>query len=148
VHHDDTCAGRSALPEFAPLVSISDPQRIPLPDLNWVSTIYYGLPEKLLSPRFDQLPGYLEFLGRIAPEKGPDVAIRIARKAGLPLRVAKIPRSESRYFKEKIKPLLAGNRIEFLRSYEVLSSRRENLSIPPSITPDQGRVVSNQVVDF
>lgn len=59
----------------APLVSISDHQRIPLPDLNWVGTIY-------------------------------------------------------------------------LRCYEALSSRRENISIPPSITPDQGRAGSNQVVAF
>jgi glycosyltransferase involved in cell wall biosynthesis len=84
-------------------------------DLNWLGTIYHGLPEKLLSPRFDGQAGYLAFLGRIAPEKGPDVAIRIARTAGLPLRIAaKIPRSQSRYFREKIKPLLDGNRIEFI----------------------------------
>jgi glycosyltransferase involved in cell wall biosynthesis len=99
----------------APFISISDHQRIPLPDLNWLGTIYHGLPKKLLSPRFDRQAGYLAFLGRIAPEKGPDVAIRIARAAGLPLRIAaKIPRSQSRYFREKIKPLLDGNRIEFI----------------------------------
>ena len=99
----------------APLISISDHQRIPLPDLNWVGTIYHGLPEKLLSPRLDLKGGYLAFLGRIAPEKGPDVAIRIARAAGLPLRIAaKVPRAESRYFKEQIRPLLDGDGVDFV----------------------------------
>ena len=56
-----TLHGRLDLPEFArglphcsrtvPLVSISDSQRTPLPDLNWVGTVYHGMPENLLTPR-------------------------------------------------------------------------------------------------
>jgi hypothetical protein len=46
-------------------------------------------------------------------------------------------------FKARIKPLLDGNCMGFLLSHEMLSSRRETLSILPSITPDQGRDVSN-----
>jgi glycosyltransferase involved in cell wall biosynthesis len=119
-----TMHGRLDLPSLSaltrrfastPMVSISDHQRIPLPDLNWVDTIYHGLPEKLLSASFRPEGGYLAFLGRVAPEKGPDVAIRIAKAAGLTLRIAaKIPRSESRFFKEKIRPLLDSNRVEFI----------------------------------
>ena len=54
-------------PEAA-LVSISNSQRLPLPDMNWVDTIYHGLPRDLL--KFNAQPGkYLAFIGRIAPEK-------------------------------------------------------------------------------
>ena len=82
-----TMHGRLDLPEWqplfnlfnnAPLVSISDAQRRPLPQARYVGTVLHGLPENLLTPQ----PGpkdYLAFLGRIAPEKGPDKAIRIAR---------------------------------------------------------------------
>jgi glycosyltransferase involved in cell wall biosynthesis len=98
----------------APFISISDHQRRPLPDLNWAGTIYHGLPKQLLSPCLNPQGAYLAFLGRIAPEKGPDVAIRTARAAGLPLQIAaKIPRAETRYFKEQIKPLL-GNGVDFI----------------------------------
>ena len=101
--------------KHAPLISISDSQRVPLSEFNWIGTVYHGLPPDLLSPQTRPTSSYLAFLGRISPEKGPDVAIRIARLAGLPLRIAaKIPRSESRYFKEHIRPLLDGNRVEFV----------------------------------
>jgi glycosyltransferase involved in cell wall biosynthesis len=98
----------------APFISISDSQRTPLTALNWVDTIYHGLPERLLRPKLR--PGsYLAFLGRFTPEKGADVAIRLARQAQLPLRIAaKIPRQQSHYFKEQIEPLLDGNQIEFV----------------------------------
>ncbi|HET7361452.1 MAG TPA: glycosyltransferase, partial [Salinimicrobium sp.] len=57
-----------------PLVSISDSQRSPLPNSNWVSTIYHGLPKNLLE--FNGEKGeYLAFLGRISPEKRLDRAI-------------------------------------------------------------------------
>jgi glycosyltransferase involved in cell wall biosynthesis len=71
----------------APFVSISNNQRKPLPEANWVGTVYHGLPPKLLEPRF-QPERRLAFLGRISPEKGPDIAIRLARAAGMPLRIA------------------------------------------------------------
>ena len=67
-----------------PLVSISDGQRAPVPFMNWVSTIHHGLPRDLLT--YSKGPGkYLAFLGRISPEKRPDLAIDIARKAGIPV---------------------------------------------------------------
>jgi glycosyltransferase involved in cell wall biosynthesis len=98
----------------APFVSISDNQRTPLPALNWAATIYHGLPADLLTP-VSRPQGYLAFLGRITPEKGPDIAIRVARAAKMPLKIAaKIPRGETRYFQEEIKPLLDGNQVEFI----------------------------------
>jgi glycosyltransferase involved in cell wall biosynthesis len=54
-------------------------------------------------------------LGRIDPEKGPDVAIRVAHGAGVPLHIAaKIPQGQNRYFQEKIKPLIEGNGAHFV----------------------------------
>jgi glycosyltransferase involved in cell wall biosynthesis len=63
-----------------------------------------GFPPDLL--KLSERPeGYLAFLGRISPEKGPDVAIRVAHAAKLPLRIAaKLPRTENRYFNAIIKP--------------------------------------------
>jgi glycosyltransferase involved in cell wall biosynthesis len=118
-----TLHGRLDLPELAALyqrytdialVSISDAQRRPLPDVNWVRTIHHGLPADLL--RFSPGPGqYLAFLGRIAPEKRPDRAIRIARRAGIPLRIAaKVEASDRAYYEAEIRPLLAGAGVEFV----------------------------------
>ncbi|MBW3550722.1 MAG: glycosyltransferase, partial [Proteobacteria bacterium] len=74
-------------PQF-PLVSISQRQRAPLPDANWFGTVHHGLPLELypLTPR--PRGGYLAFLGRTSPEKGLARAIAVARRAGLPLRIA------------------------------------------------------------
>jgi glycosyltransferase involved in cell wall biosynthesis len=103
-----TCHGRLDLPGLstvvqsfpaAPFVSISNNQRLPLPEANWIGTVYHGLPPTLLRPSFGE-GSYLAFLGRLTAEKGPDVAIRIAKACGAPLRIAaKLPRGESRYYK-------------------------------------------------
>jgi glycosyltransferase involved in cell wall biosynthesis len=98
----------------AHFVSISDAQRNPLPDANWAATVYHGLPENLLTPNYEP-KGYLAFLGRITPDKGPETAIQLARAAGLPLKIAaKIVRSERRYFTQRIEPLLDGTDVEFV----------------------------------
>ena len=96
----------------APFVSISDSQRSQLPAARWAGTVYHGRPEQSLRPRFE--PGeYLAFLGRLTPDKGPEVAIRLARAANMPLRMAaKIPRGEAAYYKERLEPSLDGDRIQ------------------------------------
>src|SRR5205823_8714066 len=78
----------------AAFISISENQRAPLRDANWLGTVYHGMPPESLRPSF--APGrYLAFLGRLSAEKGPEIAIRIARMAGMPLRIAaKVPRVE------------------------------------------------------
>jgi glycosyltransferase involved in cell wall biosynthesis len=98
----------------AGLVSISEDHRKPLPKANWLATIHHGMPISILQPSYE--PGrYLVFLGRLTREKGPDVAIRLARAANLPLRMAaKIPRSETRYYQEHLKPLVDGERIQLI----------------------------------
>jgi glycosyltransferase involved in cell wall biosynthesis len=97
-----------------PLVSISDAQRSPLSFMNWVSTIYHGLPRDLLT--YSEGPGkYLAFLGRISPEKRPDLAIDVARKAGIPIKLAaKVDVVDRAYFDQVIKPRLALPGVEYI----------------------------------
>ena len=118
-----TLHGRLDLPDLAPLyarfrdmplVSISDAQRRPLPSVNWLATVHHGLPPDLFTFR-ERHGDYLAFLGRISPEKRPDRAIEIARRAGMPLKMAaKIDRVDQAYFDERIRPLLDGHDVEFV----------------------------------
>lgn len=97
-----------------PVVSISDNQREPLPHANYAATIHHGLPERLLLPGFGG-GGYLAFLGRISPEKAPDAAIRIAIRAGMPLKIAaKVDRVDQQYFDEVVRPLLDTPLVDFI----------------------------------
>ena len=118
-----TLHGRLDLPELsrvydcfgdAPLVSISDAQRRPLARANFVATVHHGLPPDLLTPQ-PLSRDYLAFLGRICPEKSPDRAIRIARAAGLKLKIAaKVDRVDREYFETTIRPLIDGDEIEMI----------------------------------
>jgi glycosyltransferase involved in cell wall biosynthesis len=122
--HVTTLHGRLDVPDLVPLyrefrdiplISISDAQREPLPWANWQATVHHGLPGELYS--FHEEPGsYLAFLGRISPEKGCDRAIEIARRAGLPLKIAaKVAEGPDReYFESIIRPLLREPGVEFL----------------------------------
>ena len=95
-------------------VSISDAQRTPLPNAHWAGTVYHGLPENLIRPSFAP-EGYLAFLGRICPEKGPETAIQLARAANLPLKIAaKVDKVDRAYFKSKVKPLIDGKTVEYI----------------------------------
>ena len=98
----------------ARFVSISDDQRRPLPDANWIGTIQHGLPSDLFRPSYEQ-GSYLAFLGRLTVEKGPEDAIRIARAAQKPLRIAaKIPRAETLYFKKHLEPHIDGEKVQLV----------------------------------
>jgi glycosyltransferase involved in cell wall biosynthesis len=97
-----------------PVVSISDSQRVPLPEANFVATVLHGLPQNLLS-KGEGRGGYLAFLGRVSPEKAPDAAIRIAARAGIPLKIAaKVDRVDREYFKTTVEPLLGQADVEFI----------------------------------
>jgi glycosyltransferase involved in cell wall biosynthesis len=104
--------------EFAgvPLVSISHAQRAPLAAVrpSWVATIHHGIPVREVP--FSATPGeYLAFLGRISPEKGPDLAIEIAIRTGIPLRIAaKVDPVDRAYFEADIEPRLRHPLITFL----------------------------------
>jgi glycosyltransferase involved in cell wall biosynthesis len=118
-----TLHGRQDLPDFLPafrafremqLVSISDDQRRPIPDARFAGTVHHGLPEGLIP--FDRAGGdYLAFIGRISPEKRPDRAIEIAKKARMKLKIAaKVDHADRAYFAERIAPLLDDPAIEFV----------------------------------
>ncbi|QDU14091.1 GDP-mannose-dependent alpha-(1-2)-phosphatidylinositol mannosyltransferase [Gimesia maris] len=96
-----------------PVVSISDAQRRFIPDANWVSTVYNGIP---VNENFNDSPGdYLLFLGRFCPDKGPEEAIDIALKSNFRLKMAaKVDASDKAYFESRIAPLLEHPLIEYL----------------------------------
>ncbi|MGR4930899.1 glycosyltransferase family 4 protein [Bradyrhizobium canariense] len=98
----------------APFVSISADQRRPLPEANWIATIQHGLTKDMFRPSYE--PGsYLAFLGRLTADKGPEDAIRIARAARMPLRIAaKIPRAETAYFKNELEPNIDGQAVQLV----------------------------------
>jgi len=118
-----TLHGRLDLPEHqpvfttfssVPVISISNAQRRPVPQANWVRTIHHGLPAQLLTPK-PVTPSYLAVLGRIAPEKGVDRAIRIAIRCGIPLKIAaKVDRADQEYYDEIIKPLIDHQLIDYI----------------------------------
>jgi glycosyltransferase involved in cell wall biosynthesis len=123
IRHVTTLHGRLDIEELTPLyqeysdmpvVSISDAQRLPLPDAGWVATVHHGLPLELFS--FHPTPGnYLAFLGRISPEKGVDRAIAIATACGERLRIAaKVDAADRDYFERDIRPLLDNPLVEFI----------------------------------
>jgi glycosyltransferase involved in cell wall biosynthesis len=97
-----------------PVISISNAQRAPIPWANWEATVYHGLPK--LQFRFCAGGGgYLAFLGRISPEKRADRAIEIAKRTGMPLKIAaKVDRADRRYFKRVIEPLLNNPSVEWV----------------------------------
>jgi glycosyltransferase involved in cell wall biosynthesis len=118
-----TLHGRQDLPDLhnlyrafpdMPLVSISNAQRIPVADANFVATVYHGVPRDLTLTR-EPRGGYLAFLGRISPEKRVDRAIAIARAAGLPLKIAaKVDRVDEAYFHAEIEELLRQPGVDFI----------------------------------
>src|SRR6202140_2637591 len=118
-----TLHGRLDLPEHqpvfttfssVPVISISNSQRRPLPQARWVRTIHHGQPERLLMPQ-PVTPRYFAFLGRIAPEKGVDRAIRIAQHCGIPLKIAaKVDNADRDYYQEKLRPLLDSTNTEYI----------------------------------
>jgi glycosyltransferase involved in cell wall biosynthesis len=127
-----TLHGRLDLPDLPrvyarfldmPLVSISNSQRVPLPRACWIGTVYNAVDLAQL-PFHPQSGDYLAFLGRITPDKGLDRAIHIARRVGLPLKVAaRMPlansedpttRGDWEYYRQVIAPLLREPGIEYI----------------------------------
>jgi glycosyltransferase involved in cell wall biosynthesis len=119
-----TLHGRQDLPDLKPLyigfsdmplVSISNAQRRPIPNANFVATIHHGIPKHLYEPTFKPRGGYLAFIGRISPEKRPDRAIKLARTLGIPLKIAaKVDKVDEVYFREQIAPLINQPGVEYI----------------------------------
>ncbi|MBI3542180.1 MAG: glycosyltransferase family 4 protein [Deltaproteobacteria bacterium] len=97
-----------------PYVSISDSQRAPMPHLGWTATIQHGIDVNAFEAR-PVAGDYLAFLGRFSAEKGAHVAIEIARRAGIPLKLAaKVDEAYPEYYEREIKPKLDGRNVEYL----------------------------------
>src|SRR5262249_46530930 len=89
-----------------PVISISDAQRRPVPRAARIRTIHHGPPGHLFTAQ-PVSPTYFGFLGRISPEKGVDQAVWIARRCGLPLKIAaKVDAVDRDYFESEIRKLL------------------------------------------
>jgi glycosyltransferase involved in cell wall biosynthesis len=118
-----TLHGRLDLPDLVPIyrtfrempvISISNSQRRPLPWLNWEGTVYHGMSRDRYS-FYPKGGDYLAFLGRTSPEKGLDRAIEIAKRTGMPLKIAaKIDKADTEYFEAVIKPMLDTSLVEFI----------------------------------
>jgi glycosyltransferase involved in cell wall biosynthesis len=120
-----TVHGRLDLPHLArlyrdftdvPLVSISAAQRAPLAavGVTWTGTVHHGLPLERY-PFVAEPDEYLAFLGRLSPEKQPEMAIEVARRLGLRLRVAaKIDAADREYVERVVAPLLDDPLVEFI----------------------------------
>jgi len=118
-----TLHGRLDIPElqdvynvfpYQNLISISQNQRLPIPQGNFIKTVYHGLPENL-HHQGDGEGEYLAFLGRISPEKGIERAIEIALATNTKLKIAaKIDKADFAYYEKDIKLLLDHPLIEYI----------------------------------
>ncbi len=98
----------------ARVVAISRAQAADAGDIPIAAVIHHGI-EPTEIPFGAGDGGYLLFLGRLAPDKGPGRACEVARAAGWPLKLAARVREpgEGAYFRDEVRPLLGGD-IEFV----------------------------------
>ena len=101
--------------------SISDSDRDP--GLNYVSTAYNGIDPDAFT-FVDRAGDYLLYLARFHPEKGAHLAIEVAKRAGVRLKLAAIPQDVA-YFKEFVEPHIDGDAVQFLG--EVRGAQRDEL---------------------
>jgi glycosyltransferase involved in cell wall biosynthesis len=99
-----------------PFVSISDAQREPRMGLNYQATVYNGI--DVDSYKFYETPNeepYLAFLGRLSPEKGPHLAIEIAKRTGWRLKMAgKVDIVDQEFYETELKPHIDGEQIQYV----------------------------------
>lgn len=101
-------------PSFG-LVSISEAQRKPVPAAHWLATVKHGISPVRFRPPQSPSGAYLAFLGRLSPEKRVDIAIRLALRSQIPLKIAaKVDNADAAYFEAVLKPLLNHPLIEFI----------------------------------
>jgi glycosyltransferase involved in cell wall biosynthesis len=109
-------SGPAILPAYqrsaSHFVSISDSDRSPA--LSYIATVHHGIDLSLL-PASGPLSEDLVVFGRIHPDKGTDLAIEIARRAGRRLLVCGIVQDEA-FYRERIAPQVDGDRVVYLGS--------------------------------
>jgi glycosyltransferase involved in cell wall biosynthesis len=111
--HDESLSTLYKRHPWITYVSISDAQK-QLEEMPRMHTIHHGI--RLEDYRFEsEKKGYLAFLGRMAPVKGPHLAIEVARRAGLPLKLAgEVQPLFDDYWKTQVLPGIDGREIEFV----------------------------------
>jgi glycosyltransferase involved in cell wall biosynthesis len=99
----------SMLHETIHLVSISESQRRPAPQLRYAGLVYNGIPLERYPFRTDK-EDFLLFVGRASPEKGAHTAVDVARRAGkrLVMAVAIKEPHERAYWDTTVQPMLTG----------------------------------------
>ncbi|WP_328460677.1 glycosyltransferase family 4 protein [Actinoplanes sp. NBC_00393] len=109
-------SGSNILPAYrrarSHFVAISDSDRSP--DLDYLATVYHGVDLSALPFHPDGGDDLILF-GRIHPDKGTDIAIEIARRAGRRLVMCGIVQDRD-YFAERVEPLIDGDRVVYLGS--------------------------------
>ena len=136
---------RPLLDEFPdmPLVSISDDQRRLLP-ARWIATVLHGLPRDLYSFSAGD-GGYLAFLGRISPEKRPDRAIEIAKRAGVKLKIAaKVDKVDENYFNERSVRSSKAPESNTLAKSTTARSRRSSAGLGAAVSDRLARTVRSR----
>ena len=94
-------------------VCISDAQcrQESLPHLR---TIHHGI-DLSLYRMVENKQQYLSFIGRIAPIKGTHIAIEVAHRTGIPLKIAgEVQPIFREYFEKKIRPKIDGKLVEYI----------------------------------
>ena len=91
-----------------------------------ILTIHHGI--ELESYRYvRQKQQYLSFIGRIAPVKGTHLAIEVAKRTGIPLKIAgEVQPAHREYFESKIKPQIDGKLVQYVGPAD-LKSKNELL---------------------
>jgi glycosyltransferase involved in cell wall biosynthesis len=108
---------------MAPLTALSRSQRDQLPGARWLGVCYNGIPVETY-PFRDKPGSYFAFVGRLSREKGPDVAIEVAERTGVPLKIAgKINVWERDFYEEQIRPRIRGHQVEYVGELDELSKR-------------------------
>jgi glycosyltransferase involved in cell wall biosynthesis len=94
----------------ARVIAISQCQAASAGDIPIAAVVHHGIDVAEL-PLGDGAGGYLAFLGRMVPEKGPHHAIQIARRLGMPLLLAAKMREapETAFFEAEVRHLLGGD---------------------------------------
>jgi glycosyltransferase involved in cell wall biosynthesis len=97
-------------------VSISDSQRRGDLGLNYAGTVYNGISPSTYEFHAEAAdPPYLVFFGRMSPEKGPQLAIEIAKRAGWHLKMAgKVDHKDQAFYESEVEPLIDGEQIVYL----------------------------------
>ena len=111
--HDDKLSDFYSYHPEVEYVTISDFQR-DRERMPKMRTIHHGLDTNLYTWR-DGKRDYLSFLGRIAPMKGTHLAIQVAKKAGIPLKIAgEVQPCFKNYWEAEVKPHVDGKFIEYI----------------------------------